>query len=106
MTLEGVRLQIDKQPGRRTCTGLRVLVRRHLDGLHCIWYGARCFGHYDARGRRLAAPAAPRKSRVLTPLPPLPHPLPPSRSSLLRPRRAPLPTRRPPKPRRRALVPA
>jgi len=56
VTLEGVRLQIDKQPGRRTCTGLRVLVRRHLDGLHCIWFGARCFGHYDARGRRHQAP--------------------------------------------------
>lgn len=25
-------LQIDKQPGRRTCAGLRVLVRQHLDG--------------------------------------------------------------------------
>ncbi len=56
VTLEGIRLQIDKQPGRRTCTGLRVLVRRHLDGLHCIWFGARCFGHYDARGRRHQAP--------------------------------------------------
>jgi len=106
VTLEGVRLQIDKQPGRRTCAGLRVLVRRHLDGLHCIWYGARCFGHYDACGRRRAAPAAPRKSRVLTPLPPLPHPLPPSRSSLLSPLRAHLPHPRASKPRRRALVPA
>jgi hypothetical protein len=56
VTLEGVRLQIDKQSGRRTCAGLRVLVRRHLDGLHCIWYGTRCFGHYDARGRRHQAP--------------------------------------------------
>ena len=56
VTLEGVRLQIDKQPGRRTCAGLRVLVRRHLDGLHCIWFGARCFGHYDARGRRHQPP--------------------------------------------------
>lgn len=56
VTLEGVRLQIDKQPGRRTCAGLRVLVRRHLEGLHCIWFGARCFGHYDARGRRHQPP--------------------------------------------------
>jgi hypothetical protein len=53
VALEGVRLQIDKQPGRRTCAGLRVLVRRHLAGGHCVWYGGRCFGHYDARGRRL-----------------------------------------------------
>lgn len=106
VALEGVRLQIDKQPGRRTCAGLRVLVRRHLDGLHCVWFGARCFGHYDARGHRRPIAAAPRASGVLTPRPPLPHPLPTSRSSLLSPLRARLPTRRPPKPRRRALVPA
>src|SRR6266852_5218495 len=78
VTLEGVRLQIDKQPGRRTCAGLRVLVRRHLDGLHCIWYGPRCFGHYDAQGRRLAAPAATRPSRALAPAAPVSPPLPPS----------------------------
>jgi hypothetical protein len=36
VTLEGVRLQIDKQPGRRTCAGLRVLVRPHRDGQHCV----------------------------------------------------------------------
>ena len=106
VTLEGVRLQIDKQPGRRTCAGLRVLVRRHLDGLHCVWFGARCFGHYDARGRRLAAPAAPRASRALTPLSPLPHPSPPSRSSLLRPLRPRRPALRASQPDRGALVPA
>lgn len=106
VTLEGVRLQIDKQPGRRTCAGLHVLVRRHLDGLHCVWFGARCFGHYDARGRRLAAPAAPRASRVPTPLSPLPHPLPTSRSSILSPLRPRRPALRVSKPDRRALVPA
>jgi len=106
VALEGVRLQIDKQPGRRTCAGLRVLVRRHLDGQHCVWYGARCFGHYDARGRRRPIAAAPRTSRLLTPLPPLPHPLPTSRSSLLSPLRARLPTPHTSKPPRRALVPA
>lgn len=57
VTLEGVRLQLAKQPGRRTCARLRVLIRRHLDGTHAVWYGARCFGRYDARGRRLP-PAA------------------------------------------------
>ena len=56
-----MRRQIDKQPGRRTCEGLRVLVRRHLDGGHCVWFGARGFGHYDASGQRVpaGAPAAP-----------------------------------------------
>ena len=32
VTLAGVALPLAKQPGRRTCAGLRVLVRRHLDG--------------------------------------------------------------------------
>ena len=32
VTLDGVRLQLAKQPGRPTCAGLRVIVRRHLDG--------------------------------------------------------------------------
>ena len=85
VSLEGVRLQIDKQPGRRTCEGLRVLVRRHLDGGHCVWFGARCFGHYDAGGRRVpaGAPAAP----PFSPAVPLPFPLPAASASRLSPLR-------------------
>jgi hypothetical protein len=49
--LGGVALQVAKQPGRRSCAGLRVLVRRHLDGQYSIWYGARCLGRYDRQGR-------------------------------------------------------
>lgn len=55
VTLDGLRLQIMKQRGRRTCAGLRVLVRRHLDGRHSVWWGTRCFGCYDARGHAQAA---------------------------------------------------
>ncbi len=55
VTLDGIRLQITKQRGRRTCAGLRVLVRRHLDEHHSVCWGTRCFGCYDARGRTLAA---------------------------------------------------
>ena len=51
--LDGVRLQIDKQPGRATCAGLTVTLRRHLDGTHTVLWGKRRLGHYDARGRRL-----------------------------------------------------
>jgi hypothetical protein len=51
-------LQLAKQPGRRSCTGLRVLVRRHLDGRHSVWLGSRCLGRYDARGRALTPAAA------------------------------------------------
>ena len=106
VALEGVRLQIDKQSGRRTCAGLRVLVRRHLDGQHCVWYGARCFGHYDARGRRLSVPAATPATRALPPAAPHPPLLPPSSASLLGPPRPRASTPRPPTSRRRALVTA
>jgi hypothetical protein len=51
VVLDGVRLQIAKQPGRATCAGLEVTVRRHLDGSHSIWRGSRCWGHFDPRGR-------------------------------------------------------
>ena len=62
VVLEGIRLQLAKQPGRRTCAGLQVTVRRHLEGPHTVWRGPQCFGRYDARGRPLPpAPAgAPR----------------------------------------------
>jgi transposase len=49
--LDGVVLQIDQQRGRRSCTGLRVLVRRHLDGRYSIWWGPRCLGRYEGTGR-------------------------------------------------------
>jgi transposase len=58
LTLDGLVLQLEKQPGRRTCAGLRVLVRRHLDGRHPLWLGSRRLGLYDARGRVLTATAA------------------------------------------------
>jgi winged helix-turn helix protein len=58
VVLDGLLLQLAKQPGRRSCAGLRVLVRRHLDGRHSVWHGARCLGRFDARGRALAAVAA------------------------------------------------
>jgi transposase len=51
--LESVRMQIDKQPGRATCAGLTVTLRRHLDGTHSVLWGKRRLGRYDARGRRL-----------------------------------------------------
>lgn len=53
VTLDRVCLQIAKQRGRRTCAGLPVLVRRHLNGRHSVWWGRRCLGRYDAAGRPL-----------------------------------------------------
>src|SRR5262249_44392343 len=55
VTSARVALQLGKQPGRRTCAGLRVLVRRHLNGHHSVWYGARCLGRYDRQGKPLIA---------------------------------------------------
>jgi transposase len=55
VTTDRVALQLVKQPGRRTCAGLHVLVRRHLNGQHSVWYGARCLGRYDRNGRPVAA---------------------------------------------------
>jgi transposase len=60
VTLEQVPLQLTKQPGRRSCAGLRVLVRRDLHGHHSIWHGTRCLGHYAADGRPLAPARPPR----------------------------------------------
>lgn len=58
--LEGVRLQLEKYPGRATCAGLTVTIRRHLDGTHSVRWGKRLMGHYTAKGRRVesAAPGA------------------------------------------------
>jgi len=55
VTADRVPLQLAKQPGRRTCAGLRVLVRRHLNGHHSVWYGGRCLGRYDPTGQPLRA---------------------------------------------------
>jgi hypothetical protein len=51
--LDSVLLQVDKQRGRRSCAGLRVLMRRHLSGEHSVWWGPRCLGRYTAQGRAL-----------------------------------------------------
>src|SRR5882724_9959296 len=55
VTTARVPLQLAKQPGRRTCAGLRVLVRRHLSGQHSVWYGGRCLGRSDPTGQPLRA---------------------------------------------------
>jgi len=49
--VDGLALQVAKQPRRRTCAGLRVVVRRHLDGTHSVWSGVRCLGRFDPRGQ-------------------------------------------------------
>lgn len=63
VVLDKVRLQLGKQRGRRSCKDLHVLVRRHINGEHSVWWGLRCLGRYDPKGRLIqlsaANPAAP-----------------------------------------------
>ena len=53
VTLDDVPLQVAKQPGRRTCAGLRVTGRRDVHGVLSVWHGMRCFGRSDSHGRPL-----------------------------------------------------
>ena len=50
VTMEGVSLQIARQPGRATCAGLHVVVRRHVDGTYSVRRGLQIFGRYDRNG--------------------------------------------------------
>ena len=58
LVLDRVVLQLDKQRGRRSCAGRRVLIRRHLDGRHSVWWGPRCLGWFTATGRPFRERAA------------------------------------------------
>jgi transposase len=71
VTLDRVVVQLAKQPGRRTCAGLEVVIRRHLDGRHSVWRGTQRLGLFDAAGRAVHAATPvhgrqprPRTSRV------------------------------------------
>jgi hypothetical protein len=71
VTLDRVVLQLAPQPGRRTCAGLEVVVRRHLDGRHAVWRGTQRLGLFDAAGKPVDAATAvhgrqtrPRTSRL------------------------------------------
>ncbi|HWX25616.1 MAG TPA: ISNCY family transposase [Vicinamibacteria bacterium] len=55
VALYGLRLQIWPQAGRRSCAGLHVKVRRHLDGSYSVWRGTQLLGRYDANGGVLEA---------------------------------------------------
>lgn len=59
VAFEGRTFQLARQPGRRSCAGLQVTLRRHLNGAYSIWAGTRCLGHYPVvrerpRDRRTA----------------------------------------------------
>lgn len=51
VSFAGTVLQIAKQPGRYSCVGVAVEVRRQLDGGFTVHRGAQLFGLYDSEGR-------------------------------------------------------
>ena len=63
-----VALQISKQPGRKTCAGLAVIVKQYLDGSWAIQRGAQILGRYEADGRPVEA-AGPVENRERTRFP-------------------------------------
>jgi hypothetical protein len=76
VTFDTVGLQLSKQPGRPTCAGLRVIVRRHLDGRFTVWRGPTCVGRFapdgTARPPILEQPLNGRFRVVGAHLPPMP----------------------------------
>lgn len=63
VTVAGQVLQIERQPGRRTCAGLRVLARQHLDGTITITRPpAVRLGHFTADGRPLRSKRVPTRA--------------------------------------------
>jgi transposase len=61
VAFQGRTFQLARQPGRRSCAGLQVTVRRHLTGEYSIWSGTRPLGRYPA------APERPRDRRTAVP---------------------------------------
>jgi hypothetical protein len=68
VTLGPVALQLAKQPGRRSCAGLAVIVKQRLDGSLSVHRGTQIFGRYDDNGRPMDS-AGPVESRKRTRLP-------------------------------------
>jgi transposase len=61
---EGIRLQVGKQPGRPTCAGLHVEVRRFLDRSIRILKGPHCLGVYSSDGKPMEAAGPDGKPRT------------------------------------------
>ena len=66
VVLEGVALAARQAARPAHLRGLRVTVRRHLDGRHSVWRGPQCLGRYDATGRPLDGVHASPKTRPRT----------------------------------------
>jgi transposase len=58
IAFEGRTFQLARQPGRQSCAGLEITIRRHLNGEYSIWTAARCLARYPA------VPERPRDRRT------------------------------------------
>ena len=57
-------LQLAAQPGRRSCAGLRVTVRQHLDGHLTVSQGTRPLGRFTADGQPVVMDQVPLRAAV------------------------------------------
>jgi transposase len=61
---DGIVLQLAAQPGRRSCSGLSVVVKQHFNGVWSVHRGTQVLGRYDAKGRPTdPAPNNTKRSR-------------------------------------------
>ena len=60
----GTRFQVSKQPGRATCAGLHVEIRRFVNGSVRIFKGPQCLGVYSADGKPMEAAGPDGKPRT------------------------------------------
>jgi hypothetical protein len=56
-------LQLLPQPGRRSCAGVSIIVRRHLNGTYTAWRGSQRWGVYTATGEPVPAAEPPARRR-------------------------------------------
>ena len=61
---EGIRFQVSKQPGRVTCAGLHVEIRRLIDGSVRILKGLQCLGVFSEDGKPMEAAGPDGKPRT------------------------------------------
>lgn len=80
VVMDGIMMQLKKQPGRTTCAGLRITVLQHLNGFHTIWHGLQLMGCFDPGGKQANKKAwrmakTPRRATPSAPFSPPPHAL-------------------------------
>jgi hypothetical protein len=59
---EGLALQLPPQATRKSCAGLPVLVRRHLNRTFSVWCGPQCLARFSPTARLLTPSTATSKA--------------------------------------------